>query len=247
MISRKEIQQKAEDKGVPPSIIEKDWILGHFLDAIYSIEVLKENLVFKGGTCLKKCYFNDYRFSEDLDFTSKAPNLKVTQDHIKEVARIVEENSGAKTSFQSFKPLHYNDKLTGFEGKIKYYGPDHNQNVTPPPLERWTTNIKIEITLYEILLFPGVDRTVNHPYSDKLTSDSLKVPAYGKFEIMTEKIRSLIQRPYSAPRDYYDIWFILQETTFYKDILKRKVLEKMAYKGLELNDVNQFFEIKDRK
>lgn len=25
--------------------------------------------MFKGGTCLKKCYFETYRFSEDLDFT----------------------------------------------------------------------------------------------------------------------------------------------------------------------------------
>jgi len=27
--------------------------------------------IFKGGTCLRKCYFKDYRFSEDLDFTIK--------------------------------------------------------------------------------------------------------------------------------------------------------------------------------
>ena len=30
---------------------------------------LTETWVFKGGTCLKKCYFETYRFSEDLDFT----------------------------------------------------------------------------------------------------------------------------------------------------------------------------------
>lgn len=28
-----------------------------------------ESWVFKGGTCLKKCYFETYHFSEDLDFT----------------------------------------------------------------------------------------------------------------------------------------------------------------------------------
>ncbi|MBW6474015.1 MAG: nucleotidyl transferase AbiEii/AbiGii toxin family protein [Anaerolineaceae bacterium] len=31
---------------------------------------LDKNLVFKGGTCLRKCYFPDYRFSENLDFTA---------------------------------------------------------------------------------------------------------------------------------------------------------------------------------
>jgi hypothetical protein len=30
---------------------------------------LSNQWVFKGGTCLKKCYIETYRFSEDLDFT----------------------------------------------------------------------------------------------------------------------------------------------------------------------------------
>ncbi len=30
-------------------------------------------LAFKGGTALKRCYFGDYRFSEDLDFTLTKP------------------------------------------------------------------------------------------------------------------------------------------------------------------------------
>jgi len=29
---------------------------------------LCENLVFRGGTALKKIYFPEFRFSEDLDF-----------------------------------------------------------------------------------------------------------------------------------------------------------------------------------
>lgn len=29
----------------------------------------RDTWVFKGGTCLKKCFFETYRFSEDLDFT----------------------------------------------------------------------------------------------------------------------------------------------------------------------------------
>lgn len=26
-------------------------------------------MAFKGGTAMKRCYFGDYRFAEDLDFT----------------------------------------------------------------------------------------------------------------------------------------------------------------------------------
>ena len=44
-------------------------MLGWLLAGIYAQPTLSENWVFKGGTCLKKCYFETYRFSEDLDFT----------------------------------------------------------------------------------------------------------------------------------------------------------------------------------
>jgi predicted nucleotidyltransferase component of viral defense system len=44
-----------------------------FIDAIFSVSACRDSLVFKGGTCLRKCYFHDYRFSEDLDFTSVNP------------------------------------------------------------------------------------------------------------------------------------------------------------------------------
>jgi Nucleotidyl transferase AbiEii toxin, Type IV TA system len=50
-------------------VVEKDYVLGWILAGIYGHEELAESWVFKGGTCLKKCYFETYRFSEDLDFT----------------------------------------------------------------------------------------------------------------------------------------------------------------------------------
>jgi predicted nucleotidyltransferase component of viral defense system len=34
---------------------------------------LKTTLAFKRGTALKRCYFGDHRFSEDLDFTLIEP------------------------------------------------------------------------------------------------------------------------------------------------------------------------------
>lgn len=44
-------------------------LLGWILDGINAHEELSGSWVFKGGDCLKKCYFETYRFSEDLDFT----------------------------------------------------------------------------------------------------------------------------------------------------------------------------------
>ncbi len=69
MIKPGEIQNKARESGVRDQQIEKDYILSWILQGIAQHKQLSETLVFKGGTVLKKVYFKDYRFSEDLDFT----------------------------------------------------------------------------------------------------------------------------------------------------------------------------------
>ena len=69
MIDRREILEAASSFSLLPSIVEKDYVLGWMLAGIYAHEELSESWIFKGGTCLKKCYFEIYRFSEDLDFT----------------------------------------------------------------------------------------------------------------------------------------------------------------------------------
>ena len=70
MIDKREILEAASSYSLQPSIVEKDYVLGWILAGIYAHEELAESWIFKGGTCLKKCYFETYRFSEDLDFTS---------------------------------------------------------------------------------------------------------------------------------------------------------------------------------
>lgn len=69
MIKPGEIQRKANMFGVRDQQIEKDYILSWILYGIAKHENLSKTIVFKGGTLLKKVYFEDYRFSEDLNFT----------------------------------------------------------------------------------------------------------------------------------------------------------------------------------
>ena len=78
MIDRLEILEFSREVGLAPEIVERDYVLGWILGAIFSHEALLAEWLFKGGTCLKKCYFETYRFSEDLDFTLKNP------DHLKQ-------------------------------------------------------------------------------------------------------------------------------------------------------------------
>jgi len=69
VIDRRELLAVAANLGLLPNVVEKDYVLGWLLAGIFNHPALAETWVFKGGTCLKKCYFETYRFSEDLDFT----------------------------------------------------------------------------------------------------------------------------------------------------------------------------------
>ena len=65
------IRNVARDQKVQQYIVEKDYTLSYLLAAIASTDGLGENLVLKGGTALRKLYFSEYRFSEDLDYSTR--------------------------------------------------------------------------------------------------------------------------------------------------------------------------------
>ncbi len=240
MILQKEVATIAESKHVAKSTIDKDWALGHFLAAIYSEPELKEALIFKGGTCLKKCYFPDYRFSEDLDFTARKKEFELTKKHVQNICAHVSENTEMLTHIDSIRPLRFKNELTGYEAIIKFWGADHPKNETPPSPDRWQTKIKIEIILYEIMLFDVAPKEVSHLYSDVLSLDPNSIPCYSIEEVLAEKIRALIQRSYTAPRDFFDIWFLQKQ---YKDLDFKKIVaafyKKMKFKNLEFTGVDQ--------
>jgi hypothetical protein len=68
VINRNQIIRQADDDGVPATTVERDYILSHVLAAIANCEQAEE-IVFKGGTALRLCWFEDYRYSADLDFS----------------------------------------------------------------------------------------------------------------------------------------------------------------------------------
>lgn len=227
------------------STIDKDWVLGHFVDAIFSIDSCREALIFKGGTCLRKCYIPDYRFSEDLDFTSINPDFQLDEDLLRQIISIVQERTGMQLHLEKLTDLRHNDMPTGYAAIVKFWGADHSKDQIPPDPSRWTTSIKIEIILYEKMLFEPSMKTVYHDYSDKLSSAVNEIVCYDIREVLSEKLRALIQRSYTAPRDYYDIWYLSK----YVDNLpwseiKQAFLEKMAFKGLEFTGVDQLLNAK---
>lgn len=69
MIRHQELRKKATELKLGVDTIEKDYVLGWMLYGVATSSIA-DKLVFKGGTALSKAYFpNQWRLSEDLDFT----------------------------------------------------------------------------------------------------------------------------------------------------------------------------------
>ncbi len=163
MIEQREIFEHNESLGVPPTTIDKDWILGHFLNAMFQFEDIKHNFVFKGGTCLKKGYFPDYRFSEDLDFTLLDNQFLVDKKLINKLIKLTTQNSAAKFYCESIKEQIYKDIKQGYEVIIKFWGANHKPNQRPLPPKRWQTKIKLDINFTEKLLCVPLLKKIIHP------------------------------------------------------------------------------------
>jgi hypothetical protein len=128
VIDRRELLAHAGNLGLRPDVVEKDYILGWLLAGIFNHPALATTWVFKGGTCLKKCYFETYRFSEDLDFTlpdESHLNVDFLVRAFQEIADWVYEQSGIelprdKVYFEVFR--NRRDRPAG-QGRISYRGP----------------------------------------------------------------------------------------------------------------------------
>jgi predicted nucleotidyltransferase component of viral defense system len=238
MILKKELIEIAHAKGVKTGTIDKDWILGHFLNAMFCLQDVQQNFVFKGGTCLKKCYFPDYRFSEDLDFTLLDEAFVVDAGLIGRIIKVAEATSGAKFNFEKLKVQLSNDIPQGYEVNVKYWGADHLKTQKPLPASRWQTSIKLDISFSEKLLLPVVYKKIFHGFSD---NESIRqtIPVYSLNEIIGEKLRSLIQR--NRPRDIYDIWTLNNHfpEKQYANI-KKLLVEKASNKNIVISGIEDF-------
>ena len=197
MISQQELAALRAEWVLDQSVIEKDYVLGWLLAGIASHDALSRTWVFKGGTCLRKCYYETFRFSEDLDFTIIDGGPEQPQDLMRifgEIAEWVREESGIELvldaqAFQRKKNKRDNPTTLG---RIAYRGPNAYPRMP---------KVKLDLTSDEVLVDRPELRTIGHPYSDTLPAPG--VLSYSIAELLGEKLRALSER--CRPRDLYDV------------------------------------------
>lgn len=236
MIFKREISEKANEWQVTTDTVDKDYVLGHFLHTLYNFDEYQKLFVFKGGTSLRKCYFPDFRFSEDLDFTLLDKSLVVDKSFFEKIATQCQKATGIRLWVRSVENRQFKNEEKGYKCKISFWGANHNQNEAPPPKERWQSKIEIDISFEEEILSPLAFKKIIHPYSDKDKISLIKIPVYSLTEILMEKIRAFFQRNYNAPRDYFDVWYLLNNVSFEnQEEISAMLQEKCLLKNVKID------------
>lgn len=211
-----------------PTTIEKDYALGWFLFGIAQHPELRR-WIFKGGTCLKKCYFDTYRFSEDLDFTlpdDVAYERGAIEAALRSLAAWVLDATGIQVPEGGITVEERTNKRgeVTFEARVSFRGPIAHEGSAP--------RIRFDLTRFEWLAGETPQRAVFHGYSDA-PDPSPTVRCYSLEELLAEKVRALAER-FGRARDVYDVVNLRRSTAVAVDVPKARdlILRKFEYKGL---------------
>ena len=243
---RTRLQESRKRLGIPWEVLERDYLLSWILAGLGQVESLRGTLVFKGGTALKKCYFGDYRFSEDLDFSGLAgvPTGDAMEDAIREAceaaARLLDEYAPVEIACEQYterEPHPGGQEAFTIHARLPWQKQLH-------------TRVMIEISLDEKVLKPVPRRKVIHEYGEPLDA---QVQVYALEEIVAEKLRAILQHvemlekrgwSRSRARDYYDLWRILGAYREQLDIsgFVSFLREKCDVRNVTFKDSEDFFQ-----
>lgn len=209
---------KTGGRRIPESVLERDYCLAWFLSAL-AVSDLNDKLAFKGGTALKRCYFPDYRFSEDLDFTLLEPMLlEDIRRGLDPVYAAVREASGIEIKFDREDRHAHANSHTFY---LRYVGP------LPA-----SGNVKVDITIREHLAFPLETRPVLQAYEEFADlPEGRTVQVYALAETATEKVMALADRARNEPRDLYDLWYLISCEGMDLSHLVPAITAKLAFRN----------------
>ncbi len=225
MIDHSDILARVDEWDLREDVVEKDYVLGWMLWGIGVHTRLHSEWVFKGGTCLKKCFFETFRFSEDLDFTVTEGNSITAEEVQSSLAEVLAQVSTESGIDFSIREPNVRVRPNGsLQGRIYYRGP--RQAPTP-------ASIRIDLTMDEIIVRPPISRPIRHLYPDQLPEPGT-IRCYSLEEVFAEKLRAMEER--GRPRDLYDIILLFGNPDLRdsSDLVHQLLHEKCQNKGVPI-------------
>jgi predicted nucleotidyltransferase component of viral defense system len=199
VISREEIDAKSAELGVDPSHVQQDYVAGWVLAGLYGESPLGRQLVLKGGNALRKGYFGDTRFSEDLDFAiTNRVNPAAFLDALNDVGRLAQARTGVQFHLEHTAQIG-RERIKGAQ-TVYTFGMSFTDFYGCT--ETLPVSLHMDVTELTRLHLSPQSRSLIHPYSDHAdcTAD---LTVMHLDEVLADKLKCLLQR--QSIRDLFDL------------------------------------------
>lgn len=202
MIDQREIDSKSDELGVPTSDVQRDYVFGWLLAGLYDERNPgRSQLILKGGNAFRKGYFENGRYSNDLDFsTVSSIDPELLHQCITQACHFASERSGVQffTDRTKIDEVHLarpdrSDDIQMYQARVyfrSFYGE-----------ETITLKVKLDVKEFDLILLPIQNRQLIHSYTDReqcratLRCQKLE-------ELLASKLRAMLQRQHSP--DLFD-------------------------------------------
>jgi len=221
---------------IPEAVLERDYCIAWFLVGLSS-SWLRNSLVFKGGTAIKRCYFGDYRFSEDLDFTLfEETSWETILAALDKIFAGILQASGVIIRYSREDRKSHQNSHTFF---LAYEGPLPGTTVK---------EVKVDITIDERIVLPIEEKPVLKGYEEynDLPDDAF-IQVYSLEEILVEKVVALTDRARTEPRDLYDVWYLTELENMDLSALVPEIRKKLEFRGKGLEGMGKDFGQKEAR
>ncbi|MBI5554225.1 MAG: nucleotidyl transferase AbiEii/AbiGii toxin family protein [Elusimicrobia bacterium] len=207
------LERTSAQTGFPLRLLEKDYYLTIILSRIN--EGLSPELILKGGTCLNKIYYSYYRLSEDLDFSLKLPQDNPSRAMRRKVIAPIKES--IKSFANALDMDIENEDQAGHKESTQYiYYLSYSSVVLNSQ-----DSIKLEIGLRFNPILPAEPHEIKHkflhPFTGKPLFDTSQATCLALKELAAEKMRAAATRIGIAPRDFYDLGYLLKQGFDFRD------------------------------
>lgn len=215
MIHKEEIDRTSEELGVHVSNVQRDYVFGWLLTGLFqSGNPLQRLLILKGGNAFRKAYFENARFSNDLDFSTQMElDERLLRDAVKQACLFAKERSGvqflADDSRIGVKNIAEEESKL-YEARIyfkSFYGE-----------EEFILKVKLDVKEYDRIILPVETRKLIHAYSDH-DQCQVELRCLKLEELLASKLKALLQRRHSP--DLYDFVY----SVFFQKVLAIHRLE----------------------